>query len=157
MPTWICTVFLQAQHDTGKPNKDKVFAQSLLACIGWYKPHLEKNYLHSPVTLWYPDLEPISAASFMPINRIACRRTQSQTYMEFTERPYNNGQAVIIPIDFVDFIWSWVVVAFQNFIIVQLVLCTKCLGVGAYDIAYTCEIIHSKFHSWLRTHYWLYW
>jgi len=88
-----------------KPNKDKVFAQSLLACIGWYKPHPAKNYLHSSVTLWYPDLEPISAASFMPINRIACRCAQSQTYMEFTKRPYNSGQAVvIIPIDFVDLI-----------------------------------------------------
>lgn len=72
--------------------KDKVTVQPLLAYIEWYKQHPEKNFLPSPVTLWYPDLEPIGAASFMPINRIACRCAQSQSYMTFTERPYNSGQ-----------------------------------------------------------------
>ena len=83
-----------------KQNKDKLSVQTLLAYIKWYKPHPEMNYLPSPVTLWYHECEPISASSFMPINRIACRCAQSQSYMEFPERPHNNGLAVtIIPIE----------------------------------------------------------
>lgn len=79
-------------------NKEKVSVQTLLAYIGWYKP---------PITLWYPELEPTSAASFMPINRIACRCAQAQIHVEFTERPYNNGQTVfIIPISGVNMIMS---------------------------------------------------
>ena len=53
-------------------------------------------YLLSPVTLWSPEYEPIGPASFMPISRIAYRCAQVQTYMEFHERSYNNGQTVII-------------------------------------------------------------
>ena len=52
--------------------------------------------LHRPVTIWYPELEPISAASFMPITRVACRCAQARTYYEFIERPYNSGQIVVI-------------------------------------------------------------
>ena len=86
-----------------KTDKDKVSVQALLAYIEWYKQHPEKKCFHPPTTLWYPDFEPTSDASFMPINRITCRCAQSQTYMTFSERPYNNGQAiVIIPIDKVD-------------------------------------------------------
>lgn len=78
------------------------------------KQHPEKNFLPSPVTLWYPDLEPIGAASFMPVNRIACRCAQSQSYMTFTDRPYNNGQAVvIIPTDKVDIIFDFTHVLFM--------------------------------------------
>ena len=77
-------------------NGDKISIQSHLAYIQWYKPHPERDFLHSPVTIWYPESEPVSAASFIPINRIACRCAQLQTHMEFVERPYNSGQAVII-------------------------------------------------------------
>jgi hypothetical protein len=32
----------------------------------------------------------------MLIDRVACRCAQVQTYIEFPERPYNNGEVVII-------------------------------------------------------------
>ena len=72
---------------------------SLLAFIRWNKIHPEKNYLLSPVTFWSPAYEPVSCASFLPMCRIAARCAQVQTYMQFSERPHNNGQAVItIPV-----------------------------------------------------------
>lgn len=69
---------------------------TFMAYIDWYQMHPEKRYLHSPITIWRPDFEPLSAASFMPIKRIVCRCVQTQTHMEFNERPFNNGQAVVI-------------------------------------------------------------
>lgn len=75
-------------------DKDKISVQALLAYIEWYKHHPEKTFFNPPTTLWYSDFEPTSGASFMPINRIACRCAQSQIYMTFSERPYNNGQAI---------------------------------------------------------------
>ena len=68
----------------------------LLAYIGWYKTHPEANYLHSLVSVWYPEIESLSAVSFMPVNRVACRCVQVQTHMGFPERPYNNGEGVIV-------------------------------------------------------------
>ena len=92
--------FIKHNITLEKQNKDTLSVETLLAYIGWYKPHPEMNYLPSPVTLWYPECEPISASSFMPINRIACRCAQSESYMEFAGRPHNNGSAVtIIPIE----------------------------------------------------------
>ena len=55
----------------------------LFAYIGWYKTHLEINYLHSPVLVWYPEIEPLSVASFMPINRVTCQCAQVLTHIEF--------------------------------------------------------------------------
>lgn len=73
---------------------------SLLAFVGWYKIHPEKNYILSPITIWSPEYEPTGSASFIPISRIAYRCAQVQTHMEFKERSYNNGQiVVIIPIN----------------------------------------------------------
>ena len=64
--------------------------------VGWYQPHAERKYLPLPVTLWSPELEPLSETSFMPINRIAGRCAQAQVQMVFPERPYNNGKTIII-------------------------------------------------------------
>lgn len=76
--------------------------ESLLAYVEWYKPHPEKNYIATPVTLWWPDYEPVCAASFIPICRIASRCAQAQVYMDFAQRPHNSGQTVIIiPLSFV--------------------------------------------------------
>ena len=53
---------------------------SLLAFVGWYKIHPEKDYLLSQITLWSPDHEPIwsSFINFIPISRIAYRCAQVQ-------------------------------------------------------------------------------
>ena len=88
--------FLKHTLTIERDNKEMVSIQSYLAFVEWYKPHPEREYLQRPVSLWYPDLEPLSIASFMPINRIACRCAQSQAQFEFIERPHNNGQVVII-------------------------------------------------------------
>ena len=91
--------FLKHTVTLEKQNKETVTLHTFLAYIGWYKPHPEAKFLHSPISLynlWYPEIEPLSAASFMPINRVACQCAQVQAYMKFPERPYNNGEVVII-------------------------------------------------------------
>ena len=79
-----------------KQSKEMVTLHTFLAYIGWYKPHPEAKFLHSPISLWYPEIEPLSTASFVPINRVACQCAQVQAYMRFPDRPYNNGEVVII-------------------------------------------------------------
>lgn len=79
-----------------KDSGEKESFQSLLAYVGWYKSHPEKNFIPSPVTLWWPEYEPLCAASFIPICRIASRCAQAKVYMEFTARPYNSGQTIVI-------------------------------------------------------------
>ena len=64
-----------------KENGDEMSVQSFPAFIEWYKPHPEINYLFLPITLWSPEFEPLSAASFMPVNRIACRCAQVQRHI----------------------------------------------------------------------------
>ena len=87
--------FLKHRITIQSNNKTNTYC-SLLAFVGWYKIHPEKDYLLSPITLWSPDYEPIGPASFIPISRIAYRCAQVQKHMEFRERSYNNGQTVII-------------------------------------------------------------
>ena len=79
-----------------KQDEKDICVQSLLAYVGWYKTHEEKNYLHFPITIWSHDIEPLCFASFIPISRILCRCAQIETNMTFSERPYNNGKVVII-------------------------------------------------------------
>jgi hypothetical protein len=67
--------------------------QSLLA---WYKSHPERHYIPDPVTLWYPDFEPLSAASFMPICRIVNRCAQVKEHMNFPQRPHNSGEVTAL-------------------------------------------------------------
>lgn len=75
----------------------------LLAFVGWYKQHPGKHFLLSPVTIWYPDFEPMNEASFIPVCRIAGRCMQTETQMNFPERPYNSGNTVIItPIGYIN-------------------------------------------------------
>lgn len=82
---------------TFKNEKDEpVSYETLLAFIDWYKIHPEKNYYLPPTTIWYPEFEPLSAASFMPIKRIACRCMQTIDHVNFVDRPYNNGEVVVI-------------------------------------------------------------
>lgn len=84
-----------------KQNGDTESFQSLFAYVEWYKPHPEKAYIPSPVSIWYPEFEPLSAASFIPLPRIACRCAQADVYMEFADRPHNSGQVIIIvPLNF---------------------------------------------------------
>ena len=81
---------------TLKQEKNDIHIQSLLAYVSWYKIHEEKNYLSFPVTIWSHYVEPLSFATFIPITRILCRCAQAQEYINFTERPYNNGKVTII-------------------------------------------------------------
>ena len=75
--------------------------QVLLAYVDWYLHHPEKNYYHTPISVWYNECEPLSLASFMPIGRVKCRCAQYQGKLEFPERPFNNGNAVVcIPISY---------------------------------------------------------
>ena len=75
---------------------EKITIQSLLACVRWYKRHPERLYIPLPVTLWYPEFEPLCAASFMPICRIANRCAQVEKHMDFPQRSYNNGKVIVI-------------------------------------------------------------
>ena len=77
-------------------NSESLHITFLLAFVQWYQQHPEKNYLLSPVTLWFPDFVPICSASFLPVRRIACRCMQVETFMHFPERPYNSGKTVVI-------------------------------------------------------------
>lgn len=84
------------------PDKENVSIQVHLAHIEWYKYHPEINFLHSPVSIWNPEFEPIGVAS-LPISRIASRCAQTITSISFTERPYNNGKVTItVSIDSID-------------------------------------------------------
>jgi hypothetical protein len=68
-----------------------------VAYVQWYKTHPEKYHFLSPNTLWYPDYVQLSEASFMPISRMACRCMHGEIpEMTFLDRPYNNGNAIII-------------------------------------------------------------
>ena len=97
-------VYYFLKHTIKLENSGKIFSnQSILASVGWYKCHPEQYQLLSPLTIWSPDYEPLNLASFLPINRILCRCAHIQKFMEFADRPYNNGQAVvIIPIGYVE-------------------------------------------------------
>ena len=85
------------KHTIKLENQGKILSiKTFLAFVGWYKSHPERNHFLSPLTLWSSDYEPLNLASFMPINRILCRCANIHTRMEFKDRPYNNGEAVII-------------------------------------------------------------
>ena len=91
--------FLKHSITMEAQNGQKHSVQSYLAYVEWYKTHPERRHFLPPVTSEFEDL---SAATFIPICRIACRTAQASVHMDFTERPHNSGQAaVIIPIDFV--------------------------------------------------------
>ena len=79
-----------------KKGEDEILIQPMLAFVSWYKMHPEINYFLTPVSLWSTDFEPMNTASFIPVNRIAARCAQAQIHFECIERPYNNGQAIVI-------------------------------------------------------------
>ena len=87
--------FLKHKITLKQGDKD-VQVHSYLAYVRWYKEHEEQHYLHSPITIWSVDVEPLSFTSFMPISRILCRCAQVQIQMTFSERPCNSGQVIII-------------------------------------------------------------
>ena len=82
-------------------NGERKCIESLLAYIGWYKVHPERNFIPLLATLWYPESEPLCADSFIPISRISSRCAQAEVFMNFPQRPYNSGKVVvIIPLEF---------------------------------------------------------
>ena len=93
--------FLKQDVIIKKDEEDsEIIIQPTVALVQWYKIHPEKDYLLSPITLWSTDFEPLCAASFVPVNRIAARCAQTQLHFDFKDRPHNSGQTVvIIPIE----------------------------------------------------------
>ena len=92
--SWSGYIHFFLKHTIKLENQGNISFELFLDSVGWYK-NLPKNHLF-PLTIWSPDYKPLNLASFMPINRILCRYAHIQIHMEFNDRPYINGQAVVI-------------------------------------------------------------
>lgn len=91
-----CIQFFLKHTTTVQYNHKQSLLTTYLTFVQWYKVHPEKNYLYTPNTIWYPDYEPLSEASFMPISRITCRCMQGEHMMLFPERLFNNAKVIVI-------------------------------------------------------------